>query len=398
MQVPNGKKYMKLVLVVVIFLMLCRPAAAYPPDPDNAALLYYQAFLLVEHPDESMSEMIADLSDGEIEPNEEIREHIERSKVAIELAASAAQIPHCDWGLKYSDGISMEMPYAAQARDLARLIAADSRILTQEGDFISALERCLLLQRMARQVGKGTLVSYLLECGICRISNGCTQNILAKMPLDLETLDWLKNKLSVIDPLSPIKSYIESEFGMPLSYMKIEKKEDLISLITEWTNSPESEETKSIIEQLRSADEEFFERIRAYHRALESNVINVLDLPYPQAYARLFEANEKTGNDATSGISKTIPTAVLIPSLGPGYSIGIRSQSNFNAVRAAVAIYIIKAKTGQLPDALPEGSPKDLFSGKDFEYEMTADGFILRCQGKDLHHDKFHEWEFKVAK
>ncbi len=153
MQVPNGKKYMKLVLVVVMFLMLCRPAVAYPPDPDNAALLYYQAFLLVEQPDESISEMIADLSEGKIEPmNEEIREHIEKSKVAIELASSAAQIPHCDWGLTYSDGISMEMPYAAQARDLARLIAADSRVLAQEGDFISALDRCLILQRMARQV------------------------------------------------------------------------------------------------------------------------------------------------------------------------------------------------------------------------------------------------------
>jgi len=64
----------------------------------------------------------------------------------------------------------------------------------------------------------------------------------------------------------------------------------------------------------------------------------------------------------------------------------------------AVDIYIINAKTGKLPDAIPASLPKDMFSGKDFEYEKTADGFILRCQGRDLLKDEVHEYEFKVAK
>jgi hypothetical protein len=64
----------------------------------------------------------------------------------------------------------------------------------------------------------------------------------------------------------------------------------------------------------------------------------------------------------------------------------------------AIDIYIIKAKTGQLPDALPESMPKDLFSGKDFKYEKTKEGFVLRCRGKDLVKDKIYEFEFKVKK
>jgi hypothetical protein len=42
--------------------------------------------------------------------------------------------------------------------------------------------------------------------------------------------------------------------------------------------------------------------------------------------------------------------------------------------------------------------PKDLFSGKDFEYEKAADGFILRCQGKDLNRNEIYEYKFKVKK
>jgi len=52
----------------------------------------------------------------------------------------------------------------------------------------------------------------------------------------------------------------------------------------------------------------------------------------------------------------------------------------------------------QLPDELPADLPKDLFGGKDFEYERTKDGFVLRCQGKDLSKDKIYEYEFKVKK
>jgi hypothetical protein len=74
------------------------------------------------------------------------------------------------------------------------------------------------------------------------------------------------------------------------------------------------------------------------------------------------------------------------------------SKTLFNAIIAAVEIYIVKAKTSRLPDTLPAGLPRDLFSGKDFEYEKTKDGFILRCRGKDLDKDEFYQYEFKVPK
>jgi hypothetical protein len=52
----------------------------------------------------------------------------------------------------------------------------------------------------------------------------------------------------------------------------------------------------------------------------------------------------------------------------------------------------------EVADALPAGLPKDAFSGKDFKYEKTKDGFVLRCRGRDLGKDKLYQYEFKLSK
>ena len=122
---------------------------------------------------------------------------------------------------------------------------------------------------------------------------------------------------------------------------------------------------------------------------------SAFNLPYPRAYNKLLKLAEKPGKD----VEKTpyaILTSIFTPVLAKIYSIDIKRQTDTNALLAAIDIYIIKAKTGKLPDALPAGLPKDLFSDKDFLYEKTADGFILRCQGKDLGKDKIYDYESKV--
>ena len=89
--------------------------------------------------------------------------------------------------------------------------------------------------------------------------------------------------------------------------------------------------------------------------------------------------------------------------------IDIRNRTQFNAVLAGIDIYLVRAKTGKLPDELPAGLPKDLFSGKDFLYAKTGAGFTLTGQGKGLDDDSgfaltgqskdiVHKYEFKVAK
>jgi hypothetical protein len=124
------------------------PALAYPPDPNNAALLYYQAFLLVPEPDDrAVADMKADVATGKIPPNEQVKEYLKKCREAIDCALTASRLQHCDWGLQYSKGFSAVFPQLAQARSLSFLILADARVLAAEGEYRQALERCLATYR-----------------------------------------------------------------------------------------------------------------------------------------------------------------------------------------------------------------------------------------------------------
>ncbi len=76
----------------------------------------------------------------------------------------------------------------------------------------------------------------------------------------------------------------------------------------------------------------------------------------------------------------------------------VRHTAQINIIKAAVEIYLIVAKTGQLPKTLPDGLTKDLVTGRDFVYEITDEGFDLRCQGEEFLRPKIRFLEFKVKK
>jgi len=73
--------------------------------------------------------------------------------------------------------------------------------------------------------------------------------------------------------------------------------------------------------------------------------------------------------------------------LGSVYSQFIRQAwhtAQVNNIRAAVGIYLIFAKTGRLPEKLPENLPKDPFTREDFIYEITDEGFVLHYRAEDI--------------
>ena len=70
------------------------------------------------------------------------------------------------------------------------------------------------------------------------------------------------------------------------------------------------------------------------------------------------------------------------------YSYQVGRLAYTNSVKAAVEVYLIVAKTGRLPEKLPEYVPKDPFTGLDFVYETTDEGFTLRCQGDNTYEHK----------
>ena len=394
MKISKNSKLINSILIALFLLVSTSSNFALPPDPDNAALLYYQVFLLYEKPDDTMKDMVADLAKGKIEPNTRTTQFIESQKTVIRLVVTAAELPTCDWGLKYSDGLSMELPYLSQTKHLAYLILADARTIAANGDYELAIDHCLTARKLALQVAREpTAINLLVGIAIERIANKCIQDILSSAPIDLKTLQHLKAQLDEFDNrLLPTELTWNTEREVMAMYITTEKIQEVLPLL-EYEDEPEFNDAREFI---LAADEQFCQKNLDYYNEYWAAVFSAFDLPYEQAYAGLESLANKLVEDKEN--PDATMTCMLAPATQRIYNIDVLRKTFSNALKTALEIYIINAKTGRLPDTLPSGLPKDLFSGKPFQYAKTAEGFILRCQGRDLDKDEIHGYEFKIKK
>jgi len=110
--------------------------------------------------------------------------------------------------------------------------------------------------------------------------------------------------------------------------------------------------------------------------------------------------DEKIRDDAVDPIVKAILSVFNVKGqIELGYTRGIMEhEALVNGTKVAVEVYLVLAKTGRLPERLPDYLPKDPFTGQDFGYEITDEGFALRCQGKEFQTRKKSLLEFRVRK
>lgn len=375
-------------LALLILVSLWTPRArAIPPDPDNAALLYYQAFLSLAELSDGERKVIRAVAKGEADPNDRAREYIQKCRGAIEFAEAAAQVPTCNWGFRFSQGFDALMPHLSQVRFLTFVLVADVRTRAVDGNYRGALERCLLVDTLARQVGDDTLVSYLVSIAVRDSGHRCMIDVISKASGDASVLRWLKDELATgpawkLTPVRPLK--IEMEIA--LDAMQVGKLDAFTRIVSE------DEQTRAKI--LAAANEDVLARGRALYSQCITAMLPILgsSLPYEQTHAQL--------EQLSGGFDPNDPAAMfaglMLPAINRVHTLGARSEAYVNAAGAGVEICLQRAESGKLPTALPAGLPKDPFSGLDFQYERTDDGFILRCQGKDLDKDVAEGFKFKV--
>ena len=110
--------YKSLILTCIsaILLTAVSPAMAYPPD--NAAVLYYKAFLILQEPGEDVDKMLNDFRKGTIKSNDQIRRYLQGNKHAIEFIETAADVQNCDWGYDISKGFDVMLPELTKIRKI----------------------------------------------------------------------------------------------------------------------------------------------------------------------------------------------------------------------------------------------------------------------------------------
>ena len=393
MRTYKNNKLTTVIFITLILAVSTPQVFALPPDPDNAALLYYQAFLLYPQADDTTRDLLRNLSQGKIDPNDKITEYVESCHASLELAMVASEIPMCNWGVRFSEGFAMNLPFLAQARSLYFLMTADARILAGEGAYRDALSRCLAAKRMGQHMGDNIIISVLVAISIDTGANNCIRDFLVSMPADVETLQWLKTQLATVPTRAlSINHAMKLEQEVVLRTLQIDNIDMLVKTLKDAGIGVTDE-------MLEAVDEMYLEKCREHYANHMSAIQNVLSAPmtYAKKYSELKKLDDRVQSEKEENTNAVL-TAFLAPATAKAYNVSVRANALNNATRTAVDIYILKAKTGKLPDVIPADSPKDPFSGQDFGYEKTKEGFILRCQAEDLDKNEIHQYEFKVKK
>lgn len=161
----HTKKNVHAICGILLLAAVGARAATLPPDPDNAALLYYQAYLLLPEPSVAEIRARGDVLLGG-EPNETLRFYLKRADDAFEFMITAADRTSCRWGVPYSKVFGLPLAQGILIRDLSLWMKANARVLAADGHPGTALERRVTLRRFASHVGDGPPLMYLNSLGV----------------------------------------------------------------------------------------------------------------------------------------------------------------------------------------------------------------------------------------
>ena len=368
-----------------------------PPNPGNAALLYYQAFLLRPEPNEAISNKIHEVAFG-AEPDRQVRIYLGSCLDVIEVVEIASRMQQCTWGvwvkpvLPPSRGALRREIYS-----IYDILLMDARTLAADGHYRVALERCLTALRIARHIREDPEL-YIFSLLFERYALRMVRYVLGVIPPDADILTWFRGQLGVVLGAPPsyakrlqelVKAYLEDIRTYPT------RRSMLTNLLV---GLAEDEQAKESTRNL--TDEQLLLRISRGLQSFLDSIFLILDseIAYEQKLAYMQRIISKlTEADDTDPVIKGILIIINMKEMiNRQYPAYVEHQAYINGVKAAVEVYLIVAKTGQLPEKLPDGLPKDPSTGRDFIYEITDEGFALRCQDEKFLSRQSEKLEFKI--
>ena len=367
-------------------------AVALPADPNNSALLYYQACLMC--PDISTALNMGGLGG---DPNEQVREYVSRSPwpETVELIQAAASLPGCDWGVLYSRGLLPPPPLIVSLHRLSILLGIQTKLLAADGQYRSALETCICMRRFAAHIGDDTFPMWERSEHISAAASSAAQYVLGVIPPNEALLTWLKNQLGSV----PGTPWRPEEALQRFRDMDVQQWRAHPGKHKGWREAfLEDIEDEAIRKEMQNLNEsQLFDRALQSFDAISRQALAVLrsDVPYSRKCAELTQIIDRAWERAEQGD----PIATFmdrVERLGKYYRIHTNVTAHWNALMNAIELYLVRARTGRLPQELPTNLPVDPYSGRSFEYETTKEGFILRCRAKSVDFSSIRQFAFRV--
>ncbi len=362
-----------------------------PPDAENAALVYQEAFDLLA-PQEPVPPPWRDKAPNAwneydrtaFDPKDpELREFLRTQEPGLALVRKAAAMPGCSFAHDYSKGFEMPMPDLNRMRRAAILLAYDARAKAEDGDAHGALADIGAIYGVTSHINDPVLIALVVAIAAEKSGAKALEDVLSLCKPTAADLA----QLSLPDRAShrrALRNALAGTDALGLASFKYVAYMTSDSPVVQFFGSdPGRARTWALVSPfyrlyLLSDD------LDAFRRAM-ANLERIAALPYADSRQAL-EAFRETWKTSSGGLA----TRLLTPAIEKCVERAWAGDARRALVQTALALAAFKAKTGSYPDKLdalvPDFLPRvplDPYSGRPVRIKPDGAGIVIYSAGRE---------------
>ena len=337
---------------------------AAPPDADNAAALYAQAFAALT-PDDPRTPAF-----------------LSRNQKALQLLLQAAERKSCRYPVDLSAGFSTTFPHLANIKKCASLLEAEAVAQAGRGRTDQASKAVLASLRLARSLeNEPVLISQLVRFAAERSALSGLEQALTRKPFEADQLLSLQAALRDAGGLEPFARALAGERCSIIAAFQALPEEQVKVLFGTTARYSDYQKTPTWQEDFNFALDYYASLLAAAEKSL------------PGAFASVADTEARMEGARTKGLLISVG---MLPGIRGIFAKPGDTTARVRAAQAALAVerYRLKPDNG-LPASLDglvpeflEAVPADPFDGKPLRYEKLAGGgYVVYSVGKDLQDD-----------
>ena len=376
--------------------------AWYPavPDAENAALVYQEAFALMQAVDPDFTRLaeLYRLRDAELAGSGYSPEHVDviagylsvQTKGVAKLE-EASRLKRARFPVDYTMGSDAVLDHLAPMRSSARLLALEIGRALAQGDSERAINNNVQMLAIVRAGGtEPSLVAQLVRIAIASM-------VFEELERTLSHGDFLSPELAALDA-AWVEAHRPDALAQALAGERCLTSSMMISLLNDnaTVNDPDLEAISKARNNLPAA---LFRTYIAYEELSVyrgfANAIPEGEPDWPVLYANppMQDAAENTWAPLT---------AILMPALSRVHRAFIRDETIYRTARTALAVERYRLDHDALPDTLAACVPKyvpaeviaDPYTGEPLKYRPEEDGgYQVYSVFENLVDDGGERWE-----
>lgn len=352
---------------------------AIPPDAENAADLYGQAFDVYVEANADEKHGLPKVGTASLPGLSEplptdmkvlAQTFLAKNETALSYLHRAAKIKHCQYPVKFSQNPLQSIPNHTAARQAAFLLSLEASVHLGNGDPKRAVNSIEAALALAAKFPPSILVNRLVQ--------------VAMQALALQSLERVLNQVSPTEQdllsLSEAIYAFEASTGQRQTFIG-ERCYGLYSL--------DQTLGKTVLARafgiVQSQSTKYIDMVQAF--------IDITDQPEHQRVQLC-----KTIGSAASEYGMFAQT--LIPGFVRAFELENRCLAQCRVARTALALERYYLAQGQLPEAIADlvpaylpGMPTDPFDGQALRYRKLDRGFVVYSVGENLNDDGGQEPE-----